>query len=69
MLVALSGNMIINYAAGTLIEIYGERSFIYVIIAQIAAMIALLYFYQKNNNLLLKRFKIHESKVFLFKNR
>ncbi|HHW81411.1 MAG TPA: MFS transporter [Bacteroidales bacterium] len=49
MLVALSGNMIINYAAGTLIEIYGERSFIYVIIAQIAAMIALYIFIRKDN--------------------
>ena len=49
MLVALSGNMIINYATGTLIEIYGERSFIYVIIAQIAAMITLYIFIRKDN--------------------
>ncbi len=47
MLIALSGNMIINYITGVLVDVYGVQSFIYVIVAAIIIMIT-LYMFIKN---------------------
>lgn len=47
MLIALTGNMVINYITGVLVEEFGVQSFLYVIIAEIVFMI-LLYMFIKN---------------------
>ncbi|NLZ95368.1 MAG: MFS transporter, partial [Bacteroidales bacterium] len=52
MLIALSGNMIINYITGVLVNEYGVRSFIYVIIAEIIIMISLYMFIKKEKKTL-----------------
>ena len=52
MLVALTGNMIINYITGALVEQFGVRSFVYVIIAVIIIMITLYMFIKKEKKTL-----------------
>ena len=47
MLIALTGNMVINYITGVLVNQFGVRSFIYVIVAEIVIMIT-LYVFIKN---------------------
>ena len=52
MLIALSGNMIINYITGMLVDQYGVRSFIYVIVAEIIIMITLYVLIKKDKKVL-----------------
>ena len=47
MIIALTGNMVINYITGVLVNQFGVRSFIYVIVAEIIIMIT-LYMFIKN---------------------
>ena len=44
MLIALTGNIVINFITGILIDQYGISVFVYVILTQILAMIALYLF-------------------------
>lgn len=52
MLVALTGNMIINYITGVLVNQFGVRSFLYVIIASIIIMITLYMLIRKEKKVL-----------------
>lgn len=52
MLIALTGNMIINYMTGVLVNQFGVRSFIYVIVAQIIVMFALFVIIKKEKRML-----------------
>lgn len=47
MLIALIGNIVINYITGVLVQYYGVRSFVYVIVAEIIIMITLYMFIRK----------------------
>ncbi len=49
MLIALTGNIVINFITGILIDQYGIGVFVYVILTQIIAMIA-LYLFIRNKN-------------------
>lgn len=53
MLIALTGNIVINYITGTLIEQYSIGVFVYVILAEIVIMIALYALIRKENKSLL----------------
>ena len=52
MLIALTGNMIINYITGVLVNQFGVRSFLYVIIASIIIMITLYMLIRKEKKVL-----------------
>ena len=52
MLIALTGNMIINYITGVLVNQFGVRSFIYVIVAQIIVMFVLFLIIKKEKRVL-----------------
>lgn len=52
MLIALTGNMIINYITGVVIEQFGVRTFIYVIIAVIISMLALYIYISKEKKVI-----------------
>ena len=53
MLIALTGNIVINYITGILINQYGIGVFIYVILVQIIAMIALFLYIRKEDKSIL----------------
>ena len=53
MLIALTGNIVINYITGILINQYGIGIFIYVILVQIIAMIALFLYIRKEDKSIL----------------
>lgn len=48
MLIALTGNIVINYITGVAIEYFGVRAFVYVILAEIIFMIILYSFIRHN---------------------
>lgn len=52
MLIALTGNIVINYATGVLVQYFGVRAFIYVILAEIIIMITLYSFIRNEKKLL-----------------
>ena len=53
MLIALTGNIVINYITGILIDQYGIGVFTYVIVTQILAMLALYLFIRKEDKSIL----------------
>lgn len=53
MLIALTGNIIINYISGILIEQYGIGVFVYIILTEIVAMIGLYTLIRRENKSLL----------------
>ena len=53
MLIALTGNIVINYITGVLIDKYGIGVFVYVILVQILAMITLYLFIRKEDKAIL----------------
>ena len=52
MLIALTGNIVINYITGVLVQYFGVRTFIYVILAEIIIMITLYSFIRNEKKLL-----------------
>ncbi len=52
MLIALTGNIVINYTTGVLIQYFGVRAFIYVILVEIFIMITLYLFIKKEKRIL-----------------
>lgn len=52
MLIALTGNIVINYITGVLIQYFGVRAFIYVILVEIFIMITLYLFIKKEKRIL-----------------
>ena len=53
MLIALTGNIVINYITGVLIDKYGIGVFVNVILVQILAMITLYLFIRKKDKAIL----------------
>ena len=53
MLIALTGNIVINYITGILIDKYGIGVFVYVILTQILAMLTLYLFIRKEDKSIL----------------
>ena len=53
MLIALTGNIVINYITGILIQNYGVRVFVYVVLIEILAMITLYTMIRKENKKIL----------------
>lgn len=54
MLIALTGNIVINYITGVLIQSHGVRVFVYVILIEIGVMITLYALIKKENKSLLR---------------
>ncbi len=52
MLIALTGNIVINYITGVLVQYFGVRAFIYVIFAEIILMFILYLFIRKEKRVL-----------------
>lgn len=52
MLVALTGNIVINYITGVLVQYFGVRAFVYVILAEIIIMFTLYMFIRKEKKVL-----------------
>ena len=52
MLIALTGNIVINYITGVMVQYFGVRAFIYVILAEIIIMFTLYLFIRKEKRVL-----------------
>ncbi len=52
MLIALTGNIVINYITGVMVQYFGVRAFIYVIFAEIILMFILYLFIRKEKRVL-----------------
>ena len=52
MIIALTGNIVINYITGVLVQYYGVQSFLYVILAEIILMFILYLFIRKEKEVL-----------------
>ena len=52
MLIALTGNIVINYITGVMVQYFGVRAFIYVILAEIIIMFTLYLFIRKEKKVL-----------------